>query len=442
MRRLVTAVLVLLMVAPAAAAADVERLYFLAGPGGTEYYSSDPDDPEAPRGTLSGGCSFVIAATPDRLCQLTFAPAVALDAPLRWSAAAPLRFHLELEGSTLTESRVSIFVQSMGQQYESPPATQVRPGVWEGELTGGPGTVDPAAMTMLGIRLRAADATRLTARLRGRSWIELPEPITGRSVPELLAADPAPTAPGSYVTPERRFTFSDGDWSAQSFDGNLAQDAMYSVTLPAAATAVYAWAEHDRGPVVHAAASGRAPDSRMVTDIPVVAIKHNGQFLGKGGAFSQAAASVPAGTVQVWVTRSALTRSAQSKPYRLHVVAVHGERTLRTLRWRTVILGSFTAPGISNCPHTFDPLVVPAAATTFSVGLTWSSPNPVPRWGLTYDLPTVGSFVCGETASDQQVRFVLPRVTRVHLFEPRIVTGGVSVSVSDTVFEFEARLTY
>lgn len=437
--RVVLATVVLALCAtPADAAGTIDRLYLLSAPGGTAYYGPDPADPEANGGSLEALCSQQVSQPTVRNCQFSFLPAVALDEPLRWSPDAPLRFHAELDVTTPAEAAVTFFVQAGGSQLQTPPATQVAPGVWEATLEG-PGSLSRSLVGILGVRLRGTGAHALTVRTRGRSWVDIGSPAPGSSVREMLGASPAPAAPSTHTTGTRRFEFADGEWDAQRFDGTLAAEGTHAVTLPRAATAVYAWVEHANGPFVHALARGQAPDPQWQTDLPSLTIRRGGASIGDGGSTARAARDVTAGPLELRVARSP---AAQGKPYTVHMVAVYGSRTLRSMRWRTTGANSVTGGIVSACPHLFNPLVVPSTVSTFSVGLTWSSPNPVTRWALAYDIPTMGAVVCGDRTSDPAVRFVLPRESRLMLFEPRLVTGQPTASVADTVFEFEAQLAY
>lgn len=423
----------------AAQAAGLERLYLLNAPGGTAYYSPDAQDPEAPGSGLGQRCNVFLNPQPVRMCQYSFLPAVALDAPLTWGPEAPLRFHAELSVDSPIDRTVTFFVQSGAKQHETPPATEVAPGVWEAQLSA-PGAAAPGQVTVLGVRLRGTGpSVAMHLRTGGRSWVDLGRPATGSSVPELLRASPAATAPQALITAERRFAFADDDWSAWRFDGRLDADRTFKLAVPRDAAALYAWVESPGASAVHAAAGGTQPDPRWLTDHASVELRRDGVSFGDGGNDSRADNDVPAGPIEVVVRRSP---QAVDASYVLRVVAVHGVRTLRAMRWQTTIGSSLRAGLVSVCPQTFDPVVVPEAATTYSVGLTWSSPDPTDQWAISYDVPTVGSVVCGDRTTDTFVRLVPPRATRVALFSPRVAGDLPSASAEDTVFEFDARLAY
>jgi hypothetical protein len=436
----VLAALLLLPAAPAAAdGSTADRLYLLNAPGDTAYYSTDPSDPEATGGSLSQRCNIFLNPTTTRLCQFTFMPAVQLEAPLTWSPSAPLRFHAELTPQAPADFTVTFFVQSGTSQFETPAATQVSPGVWEAELTAA-GAAPLNLVTGLGVRVRATGPTvAMVLRTRGRSWVDLGRAVPAKSVPQLLAQSPVATDPNTYTTRERTFRFADRSWTAWQFSGDLRQNRTFDLALPTTANALYAWIEHDDGPALRAVAGGRTPDARWLSDVPSVRIMRGGTPIGDGGGDSRAAMVVPAGPLQIAVDRSP---AAQDKPYVVHVVAVHGERTLQSLRWRANYSPTVQAGIVAACPHTFEPLVVPAAVSTFSVGVSWSSLDPTDRFALAYDIPTVGSVVCGNNTTDTAVRFVVPRAARLWLFEPRITTQQPNASAYDVEFEFEANLAY
>lgn len=428
--------------APGAQGADVSRLYLLAAPGGTSYYSSDAFDAEASAATFEQRCNQFLNPAPTRLCQTTHTPAVELATPLSWSAERPLRFHAELDVADVAgDAVVTFFVQQGGTQFETPAATEVAPGMFEASLGGTARTMSPSAIASFGVRVRATGPTvAMNLRTRGRSWVDLPEPIAARSVADLEAADPAPAAAPTFTTANRTLVFNDDGWSSHSFTGDTTQPRSFPVRIDRAATHVYAWVEHDFGPVVHALANGRSPDPRWMTDFPSLRVLRGGAPAGDGSSTTRALQSVPGGTDLVLeVSPSA---QAQGKPYTVHVVAIHGERTLRTVRWRSLQSHAVRAPLLGVCPTTFDPVVLPVSATTLRVTLDESTPKPTDEWALNYDVPGFGSVVCGAGMTDRWFRYVLPRATRTLLFDARPSGTAPVVSAYDTVQTFEARLTY
>lgn len=442
MRHLLVVSAAVLALAPAAHAATTDRLYLLAAPGNTAYYSSDPFDADGSAATFEQRCDQFLNPSPTRLCQSTHTPIAELDRPLSWSPERPLRFHAELEIlDAADDAVVTFFMQQGGTQFETPPAAQIAPGVWEASLASPARTLSAASIASIGVRVRATGPTvGLTLRTRGRSWVDLPEPVEARSVAEMEAAEPAPAAPSTFATNGRAFEFNDRAWSSESFAGDTTQARAFSADVREDATAVYAWVEHDVGPAVHALASGRSPDPRWNTDFPSLTVTANGAPAGDGSGTTRALRDVRAGTKLVLdVSRSP---QSQGKPYTVHVVAVHGERTLRTMRWRSSPGYAVKAPLLAACPTAFDPVVLPAGASTLLVTVDESTPKPTDGWALAYDIPGFGAVVCGTGTTDRSHRYVLPRASRTLFFDGRPAGTMPTVSVYDTVLHYEARLTY
>lgn len=454
-------------IAAQASSQEHRRLYLMAADSQYLYWSVDPDDPELDVTTVARTCGTgQVWGTPDAEPCLSgpdlennglrysifFFPATLLDSPIAWSGQEPLRYRLGLQVSSALPYTVHFLIQKTGPQIESQPATQTASGVWEGSIsTGSP--VEPAAVNILGIRIKTR-ATRVTMELEtgGASYVELPDPVSARSVPALLAASTYAPSPSRYSTPTRSFAFNDDAWTVDSFTGNLSQEKTVGLTLHRNAASLIAWIEMFDTPFVHDVIRGRPPEPRKLTDWFEMELSQNGEVvthtfgLRGRGTDALAALDLPAGDISVTVRP---LDGSEASTYTVYVLAIHGPRTLASMRWRythpsdLLPLPDHRSPVSASCPASAEPIPVTDEATTFLVDLDWDTVGPLfPKWTLRFSLPNVGYFPCGEVGTGDRVRFTIRPAKDVWYVGATPAQDGLFASWEDTVFEMETRFAY
>lgn len=464
---LALAVVITLSVTGLASAAPAElhqRVYLLGADTGDLYWSVDPTDEELRKSPMGFTCgaetatgrqptapcfTFNDIVTGETVYNLFASPATLLDEHLL--GAAPTRFRFTLDVLSPLPYTVQAVVQEDTSTSVSAVATEVSPGVWEGELadlTPFDGTVN-----LVGVRVRTfAPSVRLTLGTGGESWFELPQPVAARAVPALRDADTSKTAPSSYSGAHRTMRFNDGDWTASEFAGDLGQQRNFDLNLPRDAGIVVAWVETYDTPIVYDALRGRGEDPRKLDNAPGLTLLRGGAEVASGwnngftgiGHDSLAAFDVAAGPLVLRVDRPSFDPDRSSNlPYELHIVAVHGPRTLAGMRWRFASQGDSSTPAFARCNHAQQPVPVTDNVTTFDVELDWDTEAVLdPRWTLSYFLPTLGDAPCGESNVGDRIRFTLPSEQRVWLLGPVPTHGGLHESNFDTVFEMDVTYTY
>jgi hypothetical protein len=453
--------LVQLLPSPAAAAGGGTRLYLLATSAGDGYWSVDPADPELSALTTHRTCGGVAVAVADGSCAsplpiggtkfehlIPFAPATLIDD--LGAHAQPLKFHLRLDVGTSAPFTVQAAIDRGTDRVISAPATQVAPGVWEGTLQesyplGG-------TYNTLSVIIRSDSPTiSVTAHTAGHSWFELSRTIAARSVPALKHADNAPIT-SSYTGAGRTLRFTDDNWTATSFTGDLTKTRTFQHDLARPATMVIAWVETFDSPVVYDVMNQRQPDPRRLENSPQLKLMHDaGQVSGMNtgirgrGQDSVAALDVAAGRLDLEVSPSSWDpdKGGQSHPYEVHVVAVHGQRTLRSMRWRFATGYNLRSPVAASCPYGYEPVPVPSNVTTFSADLDWRTfAQPAPAWTVSFEVPSIGFMPCGERTQDDRVSFTLPPLHQVWMLGPAPSQRALYASTDDTVFQMQVDYTY
>jgi len=438
-----------------------DRIYLMAS--GTEYlhWTVDPTDPELDQGLtvrtcgatrtqgvpghskpcLTGGLGL------DRTHNLYFAPASLLETPFSWSAADPLRFHFELEVEASQPYTVHGVLQLGAGLATSEPATEVAPGVWEGAITSG-APFGNAPVEYVGVRV-ASQSPSVTMRIKtgGESYLELPQTVGAKAVPDLLREDVYAPEPTSYASSTRTLRFNDDAWQAWTFTGDAGEVATFDLDLPAPAVALVAWAELYDSPFLYDVRRGRPADARRGLDGVAVRLLRDGEEVAHGagpyigeGIGSMAATGIGTGALGLEV--SGLDQTDDPLPYEAHLVAVYGDRTLASMRWRSPADYDFRIPSIASCPAAIEPFPVTPEVTTFHVDLDWDTAAAgVPSWTLRYDMPGVGAFPCSEGGTGDNVRFTVPG-ERVWYVGGTPAYDSLHVSAFDTVFDFEVRYAY
>lgn len=457
-RRMLLALLVVLPLAapgPAGAATSAhERIYLLGSASNYLYWSVDPQDPELSEPIIARQCgvgSTVSSLTntnhPCHVFQdgseyrysVAFLPATRLDAPVTWSASTPLRFHIALDMGPSQGAAVVLGLDHGTGFFESEPATQVAPGVWEGTLAVGSPMkgIDPSLFVVEVVSPSPTLAFEMTAN--GASWIDLPQPASARSVPALLAQSPSPSQPGSLDTESHSFLFNDGEWDVRSFSGDLSAERTFQFSLERDPRFVMVWVEAYLRPFLHDIYRARPPDARKATDSALVSLAQDGTVLGESGALLVGSPQLTtneahAGDLTVQVSPNG-TLWPQSHPYQVHALAVYGSRTIRSYETRfNLDFVTERTPVAMSCPYNRLGVPLTSEVTTFKLHLGWDHASPQDsRWTWSFWLRGGSQYPCGEVGDGPDLRFTFPVQDEVWWVAP---TPGNSnfASVADTVF--------
>jgi hypothetical protein len=426
-----------------------DRLFLLAAEDGPLYWSAETNDPEADRGSVVLHCGtartpHVVDSRPCNSGEALGWPGTLLQKPLTWTA--PLRFHTEVSIDPPEAAHAVRFVfQAGSNRWLSPPATEVAPGVYEATVK--PGVAYNAnLLNYFGVRVESdAPRTVIEVLTGGATYVDLPEPVAAKSVPQLLAESPSPD-PNTYATPTRHFAFNDREWQSWSFQGDLAQVRSFDFELPHAAKTIIAWVEAYDTPFMHDVERGLAPDSSKLTDGAGPVLLRGGEILVRGhsanrstGTPSLVTLGMSAGPLTLRVDRM---NTSEANPYAAHVVAVYGERTLASMRWATVAMDAvWNVPLASRCQYPLEPFPVTAEVTTLELDVDWDSvQTPWTDWVLNFEPPGGTFYPCGGLGVRDRVRLTFPG-ERVWKFG-MAPDGAVMASVFDTVFEYEVKYAY
>lgn len=454
-RTIAAIVLAALPAAPAGATGPVsDRLYLVAADSSQLGWSPDPSDPESDLTEVRRTCGHKIKmggdaepcgelhtlATATSQYFLSFNTLALLGEPITWSPADPLRFHVEMSANTAgLPFTIKFYAARDGGLWESPPATEVAPGVWEGALgTGLPLT--PGFGRLLGVEIvTQARRVQVTMRVRGASWVDLPAPVAVQSVRELLAQSTYAPAPSTLETRDRAFEFNDDAWSVRSYTGDLSVRQTFTWTEPEPAAFVLAWTEVPGRGAVYDPLRGSQPDHRTLFEYPVPHLLWGTKEV--AGNYSVAGLSIPAGDVSVRVHAST-PYLPESRPYTLYVLTVRGARTLSWMHWVMPETHSANAnlppgaPQLQVCASggLSNPVPVTAEATTFSLDVDWDAATPQPaRWS-----PALGVNGCPSGFTGDTVR-VVHQGAFVWFVG---ATTDAAASAQDTRLEMTMRLAY
>jgi hypothetical protein len=285
-------------------------------------------------------------------------------------------------------------------------------------------------------------------------------------VPDLLRQSPDAAAPLRYDSPARHFTFNDANYTIGGpYSGDLTQTKRFDLDIPRDAAIVYAWVEAHEAPFTYAVLRGESPDARKVNDTPLLTLLHDDDQIATStaeanqqrgrGMNALATTSVPEGTLSLEVKArgrypaelSALEQvSPPSHPYKAYILAVHGDRTLQSMRWRfeTAITEPFipaAGPGTTTCVNPSEPIPTTKEATTFSVELDWDTTSiNTTRYTLSWNLGSDFN-VCGQLGNGDRVRLVNPG-EKVWPFAPTPAKDTVMAGWRDTIFEMAVRYSY
>lgn len=470
--RAVIAFLAVCALSPGISRAETSsRVSLLAADTGHLYYSVDAIDPEASVSTIRRHCPGRVSGVPNgsQPClssaipnptdknfthSLFWMPGNVFDAPVTWSASQPFRFHLEIDVDTLAPYTIHLGIQKATELPESAAATEVAPGVFEGTLTAGSPLGKPGAVDLIFIRVRTpAPQIDLTMKAGGSSYVEPPQPVEARSVPELLAEHTYHPDPSSFSTPQRSFWFNDSQWEEASFQGDLTAARQFTMELPRRAEILVAWVEAFGTPFVQDVVRGGQPDPQKLITSPIIKLLRDGEQLEHGGnngatGRGEDALSVTglaAGPVTLDVAPP--QQGPHSAPYTAHFLAVYGTRTLERMRWSFQVDHEGNAPAyrVANsglCPGGYEVVPTTRETTTFSMDLDWDTDAVGdPGFTIRFSLPGVGAFPCGEMGIGDHMRLTIPGA-RVWAVGATPAPGNTFVSWHDTVFEMDVRYSY
>jgi hypothetical protein len=448
---------------PAAGEAAGTRIYLLANDDGGLVWSTTPDDPEAAAGWISQVCgvrvptpvsdqgqcrTFTDFGAGEHRHAFDFYPGALIDdAP---HADGPVRFHFEIDVASQLPYTVHAVVDDEHAQYESDPATQVAPGVWEGAID----IPRPFSgeINLVGAAVRTQDPrTTIRVDTAGASWLELPHQLAARSVPDLLAADTYTPAPTMYEGGTRTVWLNDGDWSATSFEGDLTQTQTFDVSLDRDARMLLAWVDVFDSPPVYDALRGRPVDARRTENSPALRLLRGGSEVARGsnggytgqGSDALALLAVASGPLSIEVSPASWDPDGggQELDYKVHVLAVHGPRSLARMRWSFAGPNDFAAPAVRGCSYGLHQVPVTDDVTTLAVDLHWDSAAVgAPDWTVRFDLLPFGELPCGTTGDT--VRLTLPPRNEILYLGPVPEAHSLHVSQLDTVFEMDVSYTY
>jgi hypothetical protein len=452
-------------VAGAAVTPQYDRIYLLSSDADYLYWSVDRFDPELGLSSTSRPCGLnylvpgrakpclvgVNAAEGARTYNLFFLPGSALDEKVTWSAASPLKFHIEADVNTGgVPFTLQLVLQKTGTLVLSDPVTQTSPGVWEGQMTSG-SPLNVGEVNLIGIRVTSqGPAALIDMRLAGRSYVELPRAFAAHSVPDMVREDSYSPEPTSYTTKTRSFTFNDAKWATQSFTGNTTATQTFDFSIGQKAEALLVWAELYDSTFVQDVKDLRQPDPRKLPQGISLSLSRGGEVIKTSGSCGTTCAG--------WGTRSLATMDLaagplslavipqqsgdQSLPYTVHVLEVRGDRTLRTMRWLFMNGTSSRSPAAAVCPSSNEPVPATDKVKSVALDLDWNSEavgNAAFTWR--FDMP-YGGYPCSEGGTGDEIRLTIPPAERVWHVGATPSYGSTYFSVHDTTFEATARYTY
>lgn len=422
------------------------RLYMLHADSGFHYWSPDPGEPEASSLGFTRACgeytgSICPQALPSGFVHLLpFLPGALPEGGLSWTPQAPLRFRFAMDVRSDVPYTVHALVIG-GGVTESPPAVETSPGIWEGTI-GGSGSAPPGTTLIFGMLVRQPTQARtgleIDVRTAGASWFEMVPGGTVRSASELVGASNYRPEPTRLVTEERVLSFNDTDWETFSFEGDLSAERSMQIQLPRRAAIVMGWFESVSEPFTYGLTHGDT-DARKPTEMGLVHLSSGEQEL-SAARYSASAVDVSPGTLTMRVEPQ---DGAESHPYTAHLVAIYGDRTLASYRWRFEVPAVQVRSPVAQA-YQGPQQQIPSSpeVTTFSVSIAADSASPSPNeWAIGFDVPGFYAPEAGMSGTTTPLRVVAAgeRLSRV---TPTPASGSVMVSAWDTVFEGEVRYAY
>ena len=444
---------------PARAAPIHQRLYFGESQEGYLYWTVDPTDPYLPADRVTRQCGVGDDnITPDqyqicnggtqggRVWQLNFYPGALIHEPVTWDQAAPLRFHFDLGVEPLTPSPYTVHLAYTDgpTNIESAAATQVSPGVYEGELTV-PGMIDMSnqkRLSVFSVRVRSEErGVDLDLGLKESSWIELPRPVDASALPELVAA--SPTSTEHVEVGERSFEFNDDRWDVVSFgtDQPLRGAGSFEIQIPERAD-VIVWIDSYRGPYVDNLARGGEPEDPRALWHPQAQLKRDGVQIGSYIYEAVGAVGLAPGAVTVNVNQPLW--GTDGNPYSLHALLLYGPRTLSAMEWTYANEGpaavSGRVSGTGSCGSMLEPVPISSEVTSYRVGLEWDSSNPLSKWSPSF-MSALGSTQCASPGLGKEVVLVAPG-ERLGYVGAAVAQDAAFFSYNDTVFDMRVDYTH
>lgn len=373
---------------------------------------------------------------------LAFYPRVAFGGDVVWNNAAPLRFHAEVSADAPAGFEVRFSVGDL----QTAEAVEVSPGVFEATM-GQAGRLSPNVVTPILIEISSdGPVAEIAIGTKGDSWVDVPSATSIRSVPEMIAADTYGPDPREIVTAERTIHLNDADFTYAQFNGTLVPNFTRTVNVPRPARAVFAWLEGLSDPIVKRVIEGRQPDARQLFQF--------GEVRARRGVTTLAAAErtlglmdQPAGPIDLDVyadsLHSSLRNAVEGLPVTLHVLQIHGERTLRDMEWAvpSARWSTFNTPVTASCPYGVEPIPQWSNSPTFRVDLRAFAAVSGQRWTLNFELPGLGLVPCGEMQTGESIRMTLGG-SRMWYMGPTPHRYTNFVSVEDVSFRMKVTYTY
>jgi hypothetical protein len=393
--------LVCLLAPPAVGAEASNRVFLMAGPNDTWIWSTDLTDPAAQEAQASWGCKAGpngVSTVPCTTMQsgatayhVPFAQGAALEAPVTWTPSTAPTFHFELD-ILLTQgtASVSMYMTNANKTWESLPATEVSPGVFEGRLSVA-GSLDPSAPTSIRTVVRVNGHFRgYSVKTRGASYVDFGTPLQAKAFPQLISESTYAPQPTVFSSMDHWFTFNDANWTVIPFEGNTSTLKRIPFSLSHKAAAVYAYLDDWSSPLVHRTVRRQQPDGRTLLTNPILTIFKDDVEEARGPR-SVATAALPAGDYVLQIERPPLENgTVQSDiPYQGYLLLVHGERTLASMRTQfpPSVVAQWMTPVTHNGPPQTESLVVPEQATTMAFDLSVDAVDPIPRqWYVYYSI--------------------------------------------------------
>ncbi len=450
-----------------AVAPQSDRLYLLGADTDYLYWSPDPLDSELGLGSVSRTCGLNYTGVDAKPCvvgidpgsslrthSLFFLPGAALDQPVTWSTAAPLRFRLEGAFNTFGVAyTVHVILQKGRTQVLSAPATETAPGVWEGQITSG-GPLAPAGVNQLGVRvITEAPVAGIDLRLGGKSYVQLPGPFAMHGTADLMRADTFRPEPNILQTGTRTFGFNDRNWALQSFTGTTGPVREFSIDVPAKPEVFLAWVEA-RDHTFTQSVGSASPDPQALLQGASVKLFRDGKLIGHSysptggdgptgglGTAALAVLDLAPGPLTLAVN-SARDDEGQGIPFSLHVLEVRGERTLRMMRWQFMHVRSARLLATAVCPNRLEPVPATDEVRSLALDLDWESASPLPKYTVAFEIADVGEYQCGQVGTGDELRLTLPPAERVSMVGAAPAYGSIHLTAYDTMFEMTARYTY